>query len=310
MWYPTQAELEAIVGLPDGTPVGALDTGFTGTYYAGQGIVPDLRSATGLSLLMYGDGSDGDVTISSNTDLDRDYFYANLTVEAGANLNTFGFRLWVRGTLTNRGVISNNGDQLNPSGLLAGGQSGGAGVVGVAAGNDGNQFGSHGFGGAAGDGGGTTGPAAGAGGVSNHDPILGGIRALPMLTTGLMADGGGAGGGGGGGSGASNDAAATSGQGGHGGGVVLIACQILDNTLGVIEASGERGEDASGAGEAGGGGGGGGGLLIVVADEIFQGTIQVLGGEGGFGIDDGAGGLRGDDGASGNPGTLLVISNR
>lgn len=44
----------------------------------------------------FGDGSDGDVTISSNTNLTRDMFYNNLTVNTGIVLNPMGFAIYVK----------------------------------------------------------------------------------------------------------------------------------------------------------------------------------------------------------------------
>ena len=61
------------------------------------------RTAIGLNLahqtLWFGDGSDGDVTISGAVTLTRDMFYRNLTIAAGAALNPLGFRIFVSDTL-------------------------------------------------------------------------------------------------------------------------------------------------------------------------------------------------------------------
>src|SRR3990167_11397550 len=59
----------------------------------------------------FGDGSDGDVTITSGTTtLTRDMFYNNLVINSGAILVTASFRVFVKGTLTNNGIIKNNGN--------------------------------------------------------------------------------------------------------------------------------------------------------------------------------------------------------
>jgi hypothetical protein len=58
---------------------------------------------------IYGDGSDGDVTISADTSLTRDMFYHNLTVNTGINLFNQGFRIFVQNTLTLNGTISADG---------------------------------------------------------------------------------------------------------------------------------------------------------------------------------------------------------
>src|SRR3990167_6489148 len=53
-----------------------------------------------------GNGADGDVIISSNTTLTADKYYNNLTVNSGFILNSGGYRIFVKGTLTNNGTIS------------------------------------------------------------------------------------------------------------------------------------------------------------------------------------------------------------
>jgi len=94
----------------------------------------------------YGDGSDGDVTISSPTTLTRDMFYNNLTVND--TLSTGGFRIYVKGILTGTGVIQNNGGNGGNAVTQTGGVAGAAapgltvppglvGVVGGAAQNNG-----------------------------------------------------------------------------------------------------------------------------------------------------------------------------
>lgn len=49
---------------------------------------------------IYGSGSDGNVTISTNTTLTRDMYYNNLTIADGVHLNTAGFRVFVRNSLS------------------------------------------------------------------------------------------------------------------------------------------------------------------------------------------------------------------
>lgn len=51
-------------------------------------------------LSVYGDGIDGDVTISTNTTLIKDMYYNNLTINASCNLDPAGFRIFVKETLT------------------------------------------------------------------------------------------------------------------------------------------------------------------------------------------------------------------
>ena len=54
---------------------------------------------------LFGNGSDGNVTIASNISLSRDMYYENLTVNSGATLFTNGFKIFVKETLTNNGTI-------------------------------------------------------------------------------------------------------------------------------------------------------------------------------------------------------------
>lgn len=63
---------------------------------------------------LFGDKSDGDVTINGTTTLTRDMFYDNLTVEG--TLNTASFKVFVGGTLTVNGVIQCNGGDADAEG--------------------------------------------------------------------------------------------------------------------------------------------------------------------------------------------------
>jgi len=57
----------------------------------------------------YGDGTDGDITISVDTTLTRDMYYNNLTINSGKILYPVGFKIFVKGTLTVNGTINFNG---------------------------------------------------------------------------------------------------------------------------------------------------------------------------------------------------------
>jgi len=82
----------------------------------------------------YGDGSDGDVTISANTTNTRDMFYNNLTLSGAAINNTGGYRIFVKGKLTRSGTakITNNGGAGGAGGAGSGGGAGTAGTAGTA----------------------------------------------------------------------------------------------------------------------------------------------------------------------------------
>src|SRR6266567_4927877 len=81
---------------------------------------------TGSSL--FGDGFDKDVIIATNTTLDRDWYYHNLTIKSGYILNPGGFRIFVSGTLMmeDGARISRDGNDYDPirklygSALIAG----------------------------------------------------------------------------------------------------------------------------------------------------------------------------------------------
>lgn len=73
---------------------------------------------------IYGNGSDGNVVIASNTALSRDMYYNNLTINNGVKLNTSGYRVFVKGTLTLNGNIGiDQGDSVS-NGTVAGKASG------------------------------------------------------------------------------------------------------------------------------------------------------------------------------------------
>lgn len=73
----------------------------------------------------FGDGSDGNftyVTSGSPYTLNREWNYADLTIQAGATVKPAGFRMFVRGTLSNAG-------SFNDDGLSATGATQGAGLA-------------------------------------------------------------------------------------------------------------------------------------------------------------------------------------
>lgn len=72
---------------------------------------------------IYGFGQDGDVTLASNTTLSRDMYYNDLTINTGVTLDTNGYRVFVKGTLTFADSTSRIGRFSNKStsGTLKGG---------------------------------------------------------------------------------------------------------------------------------------------------------------------------------------------
>ena len=242
---------------------------------------------------VFGDGSDGDVTISGTVTLNRNMAYHDLTIAPGAILRPAGWMIFVSGTLTNSGTIERNG---NPG--SAGSACSGYCFSGGAAG-----------GGGAGDAGGFLPPiVAGSGGGG------GGNGQCPGCSSGSPGGTGGAGqaakaslvpsagknGGNGG------PATGQSGGGGGAGGTSTatkspnLTKPTLHTLLNMVDyadlakftTSGSSGGGGGGAGangcQRGGGGGGGagssGGLIVIVARSIASvGTIIAKGGDGAAG---------------------------
>jgi len=236
-----------------------------------------------------GDGSDGVVTISADTDLVRDMFYETLIVNA--KLTTKAFRIFVRGKLTIGAGGSIVGDGVAGSGATGGtngtvgslgtGSNGGAGGAGGAgtAGSAGNT--AAGAGGQGGAGGASSGGGTGGGPAGGTAPAIAAASGHPRdgstLSQSAVKWAGGSGGGGG-----TAAASSTGGGGGAGGYPVYLVCRELDNA-GVISADGGAGAAASGTGTgAGGGGGGGGGLVALIFSKLTAlGTVRANGGAGG-----------------------------
>lgn len=267
----------------------------------------------------FGHGIDGDLTVSGTTTLTRNSFYNNLTITATGVLKPAGFRVYVLGTLT-----IDAGGTFNDDGLLsAGGATGTAGGLALAArgslsaqstaGGNGSAGGTNGTasagasttslnasfalptGGNGGSGGGNAGGTSGASVAYNAQVSLNDV--WPCLTIGHVFGRGSSSNaynGGGGGSGGGAGVGSTGGGGGSGGGGVWVACKMINNA-GRISANG--GPGAGGTGAAGGGGGGGaGGYAIVIYQSGTIGTVQALGGTGGAGAGTGAAGANGTAG--------------
>ena len=78
---------------------------------------------------VYGDGSDGDVTISGTVTLTSDRYYNNLTVPLGNVLLTNGYRVFVKNTATINGVVGIGTVTGNSSGSTNGTITSGSSVV-------------------------------------------------------------------------------------------------------------------------------------------------------------------------------------
>ncbi len=317
--------------LPDGTSGQVLTA-------QGAGVDPAYAAAAAAGgLAIFGDGSDGDVTISSNTTLTRDMFYNSLTVNAGITLNTGGYRIFVKGTLTNNGIITNpggNGGNATSSAVGAAGAAGasgsigggGAGAIGTATADASN------FSGGGGGGGGVVLIVAryivNNGTISANGGNAGtGYAAIGTLSTytqygyqgGIKTN---SFGGPGGASGATTSPFSVSGgaastvtlpaasETGYRSVPFAVILRLMSSPGTLIGGGAGGGSGATcvslSAGAAGGGGGGGGGLIILIGQIQTTGTITVTGGTHSNAVTVGGSAANGADGSTG---TIIEISN-
>lgn len=303
--------------------------------------VADCGGSSGSGAPFFGDGSDGQVTIDSNTILSRDMFYESLLVDDGAILTTNGFRLFVTGALINNGTLTADGGHgangIDGTSYYFGGGPGGApGAAPYASGSlpippPGKVGGIGGGGGC-----GVQGPTSGSSGASG---TVGDSATKSLGAAGAAGGSAGSGGAGGGGTGAAGSSGGMAGM--QIGAVVNaprsgIAAFTLFDTQPVF--AGLSGSAGSGSGAGGGGGGGAiiqpgvscvaggaggggggsgapGGLLEVFAKKIVNsGTISARGGNGGNGGQGGTvggagtgGGGGGGGGAGGSGGVVILV---
>lgn len=247
----------------------------------------------------FGDGSDGNVTISVNTTLTRDMYYDNLTVDVGVILTTGFFRIFVKGTLALNGEISvigvnatsSTGAVVLTAQTLSSGSGGGSSTI-AGSGNGVTQ--SDTLGGTGGTGG-SSNAAGGLGGVAGTGANTTGNRTaytlLPhssMLRLSTISTQGGGGTGGGSGSG---DGAVVGGGGGSGAGVILICARTITGS-GTLKSKGGNGFSPP---NGGGGGGGAGGYIFILTEDTVPNTVV-------FDVSGGAAGAAGTGGNAGNAG--------
>ena len=263
----------------------------------------------------FGDGSDGDVTISSSTTFNTPKDYNNLTINASQTLSYNGANqtnaiIRVKGTLTVNGILSATGKGRagGAGGATQTANSGGGntGTVGLQSWGADFTSGNSGAGGHGGTGhiaGGVGGGAGHVAGVSGDLRIIADtrfndakeiLRVQPQIY-GAGGSGGGGGSGGEGASGYSNGGdGGAGGTGGNGGGTLLVfAKNITIASGGIIESNGGVGGngadgtqgngsgnyDAGGGGGGGSGGGGSGGFVGVVYKLLTNnGNINANGG--------------------------------
>ncbi len=290
------------------------DPSWTATVDAALTVISSAASTTAVAdshdALLFGDGSDGNVTITSGTTtLVRDMFYNNLTISGTGSLNPAGFRVFVLGTLdlsnAPASAIARVGTVGNSS--TAFGHVAGATVSAL---------------GAESAGGSCSGLAGG-----NGDDVT--YLGVPSASPTSLSPFGGAGIGGRGGSGGSPTTGAIGGTVSASGtrfrcrqplGNLLKGGTLLNAVnIGGSGGGGGDGSVANGAGAGGGSAGAGGGVLSICARTIARGVsttasaISVKGGAGGSSGNTGDGltdDRCGGGGGGGGPGGWLVLLYR
>jgi len=291
-----------------------------------NGELPSI-SAGGLTGIMnlFGDGSDGDVVISSNTTLTSDKYYNNLTVNSTFTLNTAGYRVFVKGTLINNGTIAcNGGNASNSTGGVAGG--GGSTASGGAGGAGGSNAPT--FGGGGGGGGGVLWISANIISVQGTMQAIGGNGANGVISGGTnvavngsnggsvtktmiqSGSGGAAGviGGGGGGTAGSAGTISSSTMNQRTLAAMLPFIDLLSATAlggGAGGAGGASTVNGGAQAASGGGGGQGGNIFLLYHTIITTGTTTVTGGTGGTGAS--ALGYTGGNGSAGSAGRTITV---
>jgi hypothetical protein len=284
----------------------------------------------------FGDGSDGNVTISSGTTtLTRNMYYNNLTINGTGSIAAAGYQIFVAGTLDltaapagaiKRTVLSGGNAAGTTAGaaaaahaeVMAGGAGQGLiGKTGLSGTGNGTaatqavktaamQGGLSGATHTAGAAGGNTGGAAAAKPTAVQSAISLAIAAFIFGLPGALAEGGvgGAGGGSGGQSGV-NATSGAGGGGGSGGGVLDIRAKTISRGAGtaasalqVIGGDGGKGGDATTTGSNAGGGSGGAGA----GGGFIQIIYETLTGVAAVNCIDVSGGKGGDGGAGAGTG--------
>ena len=250
----------------------------------------------------FGDGSDGNITISSPTTLTKDMYYNNLTVSN--TLTTDGYKIFVKGTISGTSTIQWGTPNVGTAGTTnhvqgTGGTQSGSGQLKNVAGGNGAANGISNLSniGAAGQAGGNggSGGAANTTTGSNISPnnkfgllSFSVFSFLDVSTTSTMnaySPSGSAGGGAGG----SNYSGQSDGGGGGGagasGGTVFIAANTWAGTFTIKSIGGNGGGSTYPGGNSysgGGGSGGNGGVSVVIfGTKTWSGSYTLTGGTGG-----------------------------
>jgi hypothetical protein len=261
---------------------------------------------------IFGDGSDGDVTISADTTLSSDMYYNNLTINTTKILNTGGYRIFVKETLTINGtgkIIRNGNTGGNGADATAWdtpGTTGGAGGAALADGSiKGALAGIDGVNGVSGSQA-VNGPVTGVNGTAGSS----GVNIAKSLVSADGVSGKSGGTGGNGTVGATTAVGGTAGAAGSAGTRTGTVYNIIKNAYSAyllydflptgdnLKAAPSNGGAAAGSsggamatlgdgcrsgatGRSGGGGGNGGIVSIFAKTIINSGTISANGGAGG-----------------------------
>jgi hypothetical protein len=295
----------------------------------------------------FGDGSDGDATITTTVTLTSDKYYHNLTISGAGQLITNAWKVYVSGTLdisaASNGAIRANGANGNAGSTAGtGGAASGAStantigtnqtsvVGGVGGTTTGTQAGTvsnqaAGAGGVGGQGSAGGNGSSGSGGAARVGGAFGNtsnIRTMAQyLLRGATLVSGGAAGGGGGGGGGDGTSGAGGGSGGSGGCIVFLYAKTINRSgstaagaISAIGGNGGNGGSATGGNRGGGGGGGGaGGGFIYVVYETLTGSsatncFDASGGTGGNGGNGFGTGTAANGGDGGNGGRIVAIN--
>jgi hypothetical protein len=252
--------------------------------------IPGVYNTRG-GLAVYGPGTDGDVIITGTIVLNRDMYYNNLTVMGEAQLDTNGYRVFIKDTLNmadSSAVIGRLSDKTSVGSIL-GGAPPGIKASDTLGGNGGLNPGENFFGEAE---------------FYNFSQAIAGYKFDAVAGT-LKFLMGGSGGSSGSVGETGQSGSFTSGSPGEAGSLGSVGSRPgFESTVGVPGGRGYSGSPGSpgsdgvggagGAGGAGGIGGSGGGVVIISARNIIgSGIIRA----------DGESGLAGSAGSPGSPGT-------
>lgn len=307
-----------------------------------QAAIDAIKWATKPHSMRFGNGADGNITISAGTTtLSAPAYYNNLTLNGTGVLSPSRFRVFVAGTLditaAQVGAVLGNGITGNSPANQNGGSGGsGQAVAELGASNAGGSGGSSTtttgvtgsanttvlvMGGGRGGTGGTGGSGAGGSAVAaNTGGLFTAARSVPypadqliQYTSGSLrfVEGGSGGGGGSGGAGSGTQTGGGGGGGGSAGHVLYIAARRINRgastPAGCVTVNGGNGGNGFtpanvNTGGGAGGGGGGGGYVYLMFEELLGSSATFIRANGGSGGTGANGQGTGQAGTGGNGG--------